>query len=60
MEKHYSLRSVGDSWGKSEATLRRMIRLGRLRAVKVGSTWRVPQSEVERVERGSVEEDAAA
>lgn len=35
----------------SEPTIRRLCEEGRIRAVKIGNQWRIPQSEMERVIR---------
>ena len=60
VERQVPLRELEDAWGKSNSSLRRMIRAGSLRAFKLGATWRVPVSEVERVTHLQDEEDAAA
>ena len=54
------LTELEKSWRVSNATLRRWIRSGRLRGVKLGGAWRVPASEVARMEQGEDEDHQAA
>lgn len=49
MEKLHTLKELSDSWTYSERSLKRLIKAGKLRAVKVGpGAVRVPESEVRR------------
>jgi excisionase family DNA binding protein len=56
MEKHveklYRVREVAQMLGFGYSTVRRWIKLGRIRVVRVGNQYRIPESEVKRLIEG--------
>jgi excisionase family DNA binding protein len=50
----YTLDETAAVLRKSTRTLRRMLHEGKLAGTKVGGTWRIPESELERLTRGRV------
>ena len=42
----YTVAQVAEGFGRSELTIRRWIKAGRLRAVRIGGAWYVPADEV--------------
>ncbi len=53
MERMWRVREVAELLRVHRATVNEWIRQGRIRAVRVGKLWRIPDSEVKRiVERG--------
>ncbi len=51
-QKHFCVREVAKRLGKSQETIRRRLRSGKLRGRKVGTDYFVAEAEVERVLRG--------
>lgn len=49
MERHYSTSEACRILGVSQRTLRRWISEGKLRAVRVGDRWRIPEGELRRL-----------
>jgi excisionase family DNA binding protein len=45
-EKHYKVREVEKMLGVSRSTMKRWIRLKKIRAVKFGSNWRISESAI--------------
>ena len=43
----YTVAQVAKGFGRSELTIRRWIKAGRLRAVRIGGAWYVPADEVD-------------
>jgi excisionase family DNA binding protein len=58
MENHYTVRQVQDILKVDRITVYRMLNDGRLRGIKIGSQWRFPHSEIERLLGG--QEEAAS
>jgi excisionase family DNA binding protein len=52
VEKMYRVREVSNMLGVGYSTLRRWIKLGRVRVVRVGNQYRIPESEVKRIIEG--------
>ena len=52
MEKLLRVSEASKILGVAPTTIRLWIRQGRIRAVRIGKLWRIPQSEVERLVRG--------
>jgi excisionase family DNA binding protein len=52
VEKLYRVREVSQMLGIGYSTLRRWIKLGRVRVVRVGSQYRIPESEVKKLIEG--------
>jgi excisionase family DNA binding protein len=42
----YTVAQVAEGFGRSELTIRRWIKAGQLRAVRIGGAWYVPADEV--------------
>ena len=49
-EKHLTIQDVADRWGVTHVFVRGQIRRGHLEAIRIGSRWRVRQSDLERFE----------
>ena len=60
MEKLLRVSEAAEKLGVGKSTIRLWIRQGRIRAVKIGKLWRIPQSEIERLARGGPTRDRAA
>lgn len=43
----YTVTQVAEGFGRSELTIRRWIKAGRLKAVRFGGTWYVPADELD-------------
>jgi excisionase family DNA binding protein len=43
----YTVAQVAEGFGRSELTIRRWIKAGRLKAVRIGGTWYVPADELD-------------
>jgi excisionase family DNA binding protein len=52
VEKLYKVREVSQLLGVGYSTLRRWIKLGRVRVVRVGNRYRIPESEVKKLIEG--------
>jgi excisionase family DNA binding protein len=50
----FSFSEVGQQWGVSLWTIRRLVERGELKAVNIGALQRIPRSEVERAEQYGV------
>jgi len=59
MEKLLRVSEAAKILGVGNSTIRLWIRQGRIRAVRIGKLWRIPQSEVERLTRGRPKGDRA-
>lgn len=44
LERWYSVKEVADALGVSVATVRRLVKRGKLGAVRTGHLWRIPES----------------
>lgn len=45
----YSVKEIADILKVHELTINRYIKAGKIKAVKIGSVWRVEKTEVERI-----------
>lgn len=54
-ERCYNIRDLAERWECAEQTVKGMIETGELKAVKIGSSWRVKPEEVLRAEERSAE-----
>ena len=46
MEQHYSIKEAARRLAVSETTVRKYLKLGRLRAHRIGRVWRISESAV--------------
>lgn len=46
MEQHYSIKEAAKRLAVSETTVRKYIKLGKLRAHRIGRVWRISESAV--------------
>ncbi|MBI9110271.1 helix-turn-helix domain-containing protein [Maridesulfovibrio ferrireducens] len=46
LEKLHSVKEVAEAWGYSEKVIRQLIKVGQLKAVKVGKGYRIKDSDV--------------
>jgi excisionase family DNA binding protein len=46
--KYYSPEEIGEQFNVKPATVRKWIREGKLKAVKLGRLWRIPEEELQR------------
>lgn len=46
METHYTIKEVCETLRLADSTVRRYIREGKMRAVKIGSVWRISESAI--------------
>jgi len=44
----YSVKEIAIMLGLSERTIFRLMKAGKIRAVRIGGQWRIPKSEVEK------------
>lgn len=49
LERHYKISKVAEALGISRKTLWQWVREGKVRAVRVGKLWVIPESEVKRL-----------
>jgi excisionase family DNA binding protein len=52
----YTVAQMAEGFGRSELTIRRWIKAGRLKAVRIGGSWYVPGDELEALLRPTPEE----
>jgi excisionase family DNA binding protein len=43
----YTVAQVAEGFGRSELTIRRWIKAGRLKAVRIGGSWYIPAEEMD-------------
>lgn len=55
-QRMYSLAEVQEILNVSRASLYNYIRDGKMKAIKIGSAWRVPGEELERLTREGIED----
>ena len=48
----YTVEALADRWGTSARTIERMLQSKQIRGFKVGSSWRILVSEIEKYEKG--------
>jgi len=46
LQQHYSIKTIAAMYDIAESTIRRWIRVGKLRAHKIGGAIRIPKSEL--------------
>jgi excisionase family DNA binding protein len=47
-EKYYSPEEIAEQFNLKPATVRKWIRQGKLKAIKLGRLWRIPEEELQR------------
>lgn len=55
MEVYYTPKEISEKLKLNISTVYKWIREGRLKAVKLGDVWRIPESELNRLLRGEKE-----
>lgn len=48
----YRIKEVAQILGFTEQAVRKWVRTGKIKAVKIMSEWRIPEEEVDRLKRG--------
>lgn len=56
LEKHYTVKEVAAALGVHKNTLLLWILSGKIKAIKAGHNWRLPESEVRRIMRTGVDD----
>jgi len=54
-EKYYSPREIANRYNVTSQAITKWIKQGKLKAVKVGSVWRIPESALEEFLKKSME-----
>jgi excisionase family DNA binding protein len=55
MPKMYSPQNLADDIGVSMRTIYRWIEAGKVKAIKIGRQWRIPQEEYDRITKGGLQ-----